>query len=141
MTPIAAGSVVVAAASLIFVEFEAARLKLGVCESAVAPVGPGNSPTNVVIAWEDGTRTTYAASADALLQVAPPATPSLLSSYAALNPAALSVNQAGRYGGIVVAHFAFALPDGTDQPEIVLLRTSAGLTALPTPAISLDPNR
>ena len=142
MTPIAAGSVVVAGSSFAPIEFEADRLKLGVCESAVSPVGPTDPPTDVVIAWEDGTRTVYATTyGNVLLQVAPPATPSLLSSYVAVNPALAPLNVAGRYGGIVIGHFLVADQSGTNNGEFVMVRTPVGVTVLPALAVIRDPNR
>ena len=142
MTPIAAGSVVVAQSSFAPIEFEADRLKLGVCESAVPPVAPTDFPTNVVIAWEDGTRTVYATTdGRVLLQVAPPATSSLLSSYVAINSGLAPLNVAGRYGGIVIGHFSVADERGAGNGEVVMVRTPVGVTVLPALAVIRDPNR
>jgi hypothetical protein len=51
--------VVFATAAFGSVTPETDRPLLGICESATAPVGPGDPPTNVVVDWENGTRTTH----------------------------------------------------------------------------------
>lgn len=100
--PIAAGTVVFTKASYGSIEAEGPRPLLGICESATAPVNPGDPPTNVVVAWEDGTRTTYVA-AIGLLQLQAMAGPSVLGTVMHYNnPAVPLLNPGARLSGPVV---------------------------------------
>jgi hypothetical protein len=134
-TPIAAGTVVFTKASFGSIEPEASRPLLGICESAEAPVDPGDPPTNVVVAWEDGTRTEYVASIG-LFQLQPASGPSLLGTVMQYdNPQTPLPNPGARLTGPVVMHGQIfdEAGDAINPPgDSVVLKTPLGYLALPT---------
>lgn len=141
--PIAAGSVVVAAATLIGFELVTSRPLLGVCESATPPGAPGDPPTTVVVAWEDGTRVTYPIAAG-LLSLGAPTSASLLGTvmqFALTNPPFL---QAGtRLRGPVVLHANYFEPNGDPisggENEVATVKTKFGYFGFPVTGLVAVP--
>lgn len=144
-SPIAAGSVVMARSSFSSFELVARRPLLGRCESATPPVGPGDPPTDVVVAWEDGTRVEYP-SAQGLVSSTPPTTPSLLGTVVQFGGTLLPIPilEAGtRLRGPVVMQSQLFEANGDPltgpDSEVVTMKTrfgyssflAAGFTAVP----------
>lgn len=134
MAAIAAGSIVIPSGALGVFETAPRPPMCGVCASAVPPAGPGLAPTNVVVAWEDGTTVSYAESANALTQLLPPTTPSLLGSRATYNAAAMTAIPApgSRAVGPVILHGGVTDAAGNSPvTEFVTVRTPLGFLGLP----------
>jgi hypothetical protein len=129
---IAAGSLVAPIITLATGFVQTPFYKVGVCESAVA----GPPPTNVVVAWEDGTRETFA-SAVGLIQLLPPVTPSLLGAYGTYADGTLP-HPGGRLAGPVVAHVLAADASGVEQSEIVVIPSPQGFLAIPVSAFTVQ---
>ena len=132
MAAIAAGSIVAASAAVTASIAAAVAPKMGVVES----VGGGSPPATVVVAWEDGTRDTYAVSLNVLTQILPTVTPSLLGSVVA--PAVF--NPGGRFSGPVVQHFIGDIAAGGNPIEVVTFRTPLGFVTLPVALVQIVPN-
>jgi len=130
--PIEAGSVVIAKASLSGFELIGRRPLLGVCEDATPPGSPGDPPTNVVVAWEDGSRETYGA-AGGLLSLGPPSSASLLGTVMQFIATTPPILEAGtRLRGPVVLHAEAFQANGdplSGGNEVATLRTRFGYTS------------
>lgn len=128
---LAAGSFVVPAADIAAAIIQTSLPLFGIVESTAG----GSPPTDVVVAWENGTRVSYAVSQTGggtpLLAVvaASGVSPSLLGRV--VDPTALP-NPGLRLRGLVVAQFLAQNPDGTDIVEVTLIQCSAGFYAIPT---------
>lgn len=140
--PIAAGTVVIATASLSGFELINRRPLLGVCESATPPGGPGDPPTDVVVAWEDGTRETYAI-ARGLLSIAAPSAASLLGTvmqFALTTPPFLEAGT--RLRGPVVLHANAFEANGdplSGGGEVVTIQTRFGYAGFPASGLVAVP--
>lgn len=144
-TPIAAGSVVTPRASLTAFELAYRRPLLGVCAHATAPGAPGDPPTNVVVAWEDGTFATYN-DASGLIQQTAPSAPSLLGTVMqAASGLGVFINSGTRTRGPVVAHAAYFEPNGDplggdpSQNEVATVKTPLGYMSFPVGALVSPP--
>jgi phage baseplate assembly protein gpV len=146
-SPIAAGSVVVPLAAIQASVEAHAVLKFGICESAVAPVNPGDPPTNVVVDWSDGTSVTYPV-ALGLLQVQGPTGDSILGSVVAYNQAVVMgglPNPGSRVRGPVVFDGNVFQANGDPflafgpSNEWVVFLTKIGYVAIPRSVVSVLP--
>lgn len=139
MGAIAAGSVVSTAVLLLEGETLRPEILLGACESATGPVNPGDPPTNVVVAWQDGTRQTYAVAEGILVQLVPPSAPSLLGSIMSI-AAGVIPNAGGRSVGPVILHVSVGDASGGSFAELLVARTKLGILILPPAAVQILPN-
>lgn len=148
-SPIAAGSVIVVQATLSGFELAQRRPLLGICESAVAGVPPA-PPTNVVVAWEDGTRVTYP-DAKALASVVNPGVASLLGSVVQLGGEGTLVpfpilGAGNRVRGPVVMHAEYFQANGDpvvgpgEQNQVLTVKTPLGFVSFPRPGFNVVPN-
>jgi hypothetical protein len=136
----------VAKASLGGFELEARRPLLGVCESAVAGIAPA-PPTNVVVAWEDGTRVTYPV-ATGLASAVAPSSPSLLGAVVQFGLGVIPVPLFGagnRVRGPVVMHAEFFEANGDPlgsptQNELVTFKTQLGYAGFIRAGLDVVPN-
>lgn len=128
MAALAAGSIVIPAASVMSLAPHRARPKIGLCESAVA----GPPPTAVVVDWADGTRTTYSVSGagatSVIFQVLNPTHALLLGSVVQIPAVG---NPGGRMQGVVVMHFNIQDPSGGNTAELVIIETPTGFQTAP----------
>lgn len=146
-SPIAAGSVVAVKSNLSGFELSARRPLLGICESAVAGVPPA-PPTNVVIAWEDGTRVTYP-DAKGLISAAAPTDPSLLGTVVQFGGTLVPfpiLGAGNRIRGPVVMHSEYFDANGDpfvgpgEQNQVLTVKTELGYVSFPRPGFNVVPN-
>lgn len=146
-SPIAAGSVVVTKGSLTVFELVARRPLLGVCESAT-PGAPGDPPTNVIVAWEDGTRVTYPV-AEALASMVAPSVASLLGTVMQFGGPAVPLpvfGAGGRIRGPVVMHAEYFAADGDpligpgEENQVLTVKTELGYASYPRVGFVAVPN-
>lgn len=131
--PIAAGTIVTTKSALSGFELENRRPIIGRCESAIAGA-PGSPPTDVVVAWEDGTRETYAV-AIGLASVGLPSSASLLGTVMQFLPTTPPLFEAGtRLRGPVVMHAEYFEANGdplVGSNEVATLKTRFGYASVP----------
>jgi hypothetical protein len=140
MAAIAAGSVVIPGAEYAPLGEVLRPIPfLGVVESS----GGGSPPATVVVAWENGTRVSYAVTqpgsgAPTLLGLAPPTNASIQGSI--VDPVPGIPNPGGKFRGVVVLHLSAVLPDGTASGDIVMVKTKIGFYVLPFIDVAVVPN-
>jgi hypothetical protein len=140
MAALAAGDLVVTLASLVGrFTLQKDRPLFGTVESLTA----GAPPTNVVVDWSDGTRTTYAAVNSGAQSVIGHVTDggSLLVGFVVQPTAASGVpNPGGRVQGPVVDQFSVDDPNGSTLGEFVVIETPVGFLVLAASGVQIVPS-
>lgn len=136
-TPISAGDTVCAAASVQFlaggVVLHATAVQFGRIESAVDAVDPTDPPTAVVVAWANGSRTTYAVVGEGATSVLygflGTVPQSRIGNFVQPTAASGIPNPGGRVQGPVVQQFGLQDPAGTDVGSVSVVKTPLGFLA------------